>query len=465
MSNSGFRGFADFANSSGSTTAAVLAAARSKKVQQPSSADNKSKSIRPSPIYTGSDQRLIVLFRKIGQKRDATTKIRALDELTATVFSADTEENDFARPEKIASLCHLVFLHETKLGYDNNPSVRAASYKALVVSKAHVPRAWNGLFVGEDGEIPAANTVGMAWAAKGDPFSEVVKSATEFIKLLSKDTNMIDSSSKLAILEYSKLVIGCKRSSALQDVINPVSASFSSNCEQPSGKDKKKGGKAAQKNAEATAALAEIEREEIEERFERVVLSVLFGLGSLIEYQPEIDSEKYSSIQAFPDSNSITRLMSSSRGSFRRESYKLAGIFCQHAQSLVLPNSNTSHAVISLATMIPNLVSSEKESSNYVSLLELVLSYLSLFGKEDANASPWGAMDASLFVKSLSKALRKACYCAPATAWGQMILPIVASLPLGEDADNPLPLVLVESLVSKVLVLLTPNIFLVIRLI
>ena len=367
--------------------------------------------------------------------------------------------DDFTRPEKIASLCHLVFLHETKLGYDNNPSVRAGSYKALVASKAHVPKAWNGLFVGdEDGEISAAaNTVGMAWAAaKGDPFSEVVKSATEFITLLSNDMKMIDGSIKMAILKYSKLVIGCKRSSALQDVINPVSTSFSTNVEQSSNKDKKKGGKAAQKNAEATAALAEMEREEMEERFERVMLSVLIGLGSLIEYQPEKDSEQYASIESFPDPASITRLMSSSRGSFRRESYKLAGRFCQHAQSLVLPNSNASQALIPLATIIPNLISAEKDSSNFVPLLELVLSYLSLFGKERANANPWEAMDASAFVKSLCKALRKACCCAPAAVWGEMILPIVASLPLGEDEDVPLPLVAVESLVSDLYESLTP---------
>jgi hypothetical protein len=130
---SGFRGFADFskddfASTSGSTTAAAtLARVRqtdSKKNSSLSDSENRSDSprsnVRPSPIYTGSDARLLVLFRKIGQKRDSATKIRALEELSQCVFPPIVTETangeDFSRHEKIAALCHLVFLHETKLG-------------------------------------------------------------------------------------------------------------------------------------------------------------------------------------------------------------------------------------------------------------------------------------------------------------------------------------------------------------
>ena len=166
MSNtSGFQGFAafakpDFASTSGSTTAAAtLAAARASKAKKQAAANdgkkgsnNNTNNNAPSPIYTGSDQRLIVLFRKIGQKRDPITKVRALEELTTVVYppnsndgKANKEEassSSFTRPEKIAALSHLTYLHETKLGYDNNPSVRAASYKALTAAKVHVPMGW-----------------------------------------------------------------------------------------------------------------------------------------------------------------------------------------------------------------------------------------------------------------------------------------------------------------------------------
>ena len=129
---SGFSGFAEFAKadfSSTSTTAAATFARRrqaaSKKNSSTSSDGHRSEKSRnkfqPSPIYAGSDVRLIVLFRKIGQKRDPLTKVRALEELIQSVFppiSKETSSNkeDFPRPEKIAALCHLAFLHETKLG-------------------------------------------------------------------------------------------------------------------------------------------------------------------------------------------------------------------------------------------------------------------------------------------------------------------------------------------------------------
>ncbi len=129
---SGFSGFAEFAKADfASTTAAATLARRrqaeSKKNSSVGEDDNRSdksrNKFRPSPIYTGSDARLIVLFRKIGQKRDPATKVRALEELSQCVFppiskkTASSDAEDLPRPEKIAALCHLVFLHETKLGW------------------------------------------------------------------------------------------------------------------------------------------------------------------------------------------------------------------------------------------------------------------------------------------------------------------------------------------------------------
>lgn len=125
---SGFSGFAEFAKADSftSTTAAATLARRrqaeSKKNSSTGDGANRRNKFRPSPIYTGSDTRLIVLFRKIGQKRDPATKVRALEELSQCVFppiskeTASSDASEFSRPEKIAALCHLAFLHETKLG-------------------------------------------------------------------------------------------------------------------------------------------------------------------------------------------------------------------------------------------------------------------------------------------------------------------------------------------------------------
>ena len=116
-----------------------------------------------------------------------------------------------------------------------------------------------------------------------------------------------------------------------------------------------------------------------------------------------------------------------------------------------------------LGKLIPDLLASEREPTNFASLLEMVLSYMIAVAEArkketvaDADTDPperdddgaWvrGAsdrdggsvdggergdnyMDPSAFVKSLCRALRKGCHGAPACDWGPVILPIVALLP------------------------------------
>ena len=608
MSNtSGVQGFAafakpDFASNSGSTTAAAtLAAARASKAkkqaaattakQQQSKVKNNGGSTNngtatsntttsPSPIYTGSDQRLTVLFRKIGQKRDPITKVRALEELTTVVYPPQHQNNNgigntngndngaddkaikpaadeqlsFTRPEKIAALSHLTYLHETKLGYDNNSSVRAASYKALTAARCHVPKAWNSLFPcsssdnnekGEgDGDDTLRMTVGMAWgASRGDPASEVSRNAGAFVTALLEsassskataaadaanddddDDTMTDaaksSSSGLAsaneimkpgkalqrtICHYSKIILGCKRPSTLQEVIHPSSLSTPSG----SGANNNVGGKGSKKNKQkksnaastttsnaggsggatttTTTTMSEVEREEMEERYERVILSVLAGLGHLLECCPEdsfsSDTGMYSNMVCFPEASSITRLSAgTSRGSFRRGAYECIMKMCQFAPSLVVVaaspsspsppssfNSNNGVVIIALGTLLPNILTSEKDPNNFGGLFELILSYLAATTKiKNSNSKnsggAWNEMDAASFTKSLNKVLRRACYGSAANTWGPTILPIVASLPaypkkeevvdgdnkmqVEEENKDPLPLLVVSSLVS-----------------
>lgn len=565
MSNpGGFRGFADFASpsfaaSSGSTTsAATLAAARAAKQKQQEKNDEGGNSninpggrgsktrtnIRPSPIYTGSDARLIVLFRKIGQKRDPATKSRALEDLVSAVFPNKDEIDqakekgeidgdaaaiveEFSRPEKIASLCHLVFLHETKLGYDNNASVRSGSYMALTAAKYHVPKAWNGLFLvdKDDGNCDAttgseprvataSTTVGMAWgASKGDPSGEVAKSALAFMNevIVAEQENGRDESPsdfkmnetisgnetpppgkgvQMAVLKYSKSILRCKRASSLQEVINPVSptiisGSVSGNSigggKAPGKSKKNKPPGGIQEASESATSISETEREEMEERYERVVLSVLCGLGWMISCRPEIggntetyapdQSFRYSENQCFPEASSIVRLMQSSRGSFRREAYALVGKLCQFSRSIVLSghardasSESQNDNILPLGTLLPSVLSAERDPTNFVSLMEMILTYIAAF-RGNGN-DPWEYLDATSFTKSLSKAVRRACYGAPVIVWGPTILPIVASLPRLEVATEPnhvateredrmkeaevrpLPLLVVESLVS-----------------
>ena len=458
---SGFKGFAQFASpdfAGTSTTAAATLARRqagSKKNSSVGGTDDhseklRSSTIRPSPIYTGSDGRLILLFRKIGQKRDPATKVRALDELSQVVFG---DAEDIPRPEKIAALCHLVFLHETKLGYDNNFSVRAGSYKALTASKTHVPKAWMGLFVGDSGGkssgndtvYPASATVGMAWAAsRGDPAADVAKNAAAFIAEIT-GSDVSTSVIKSATCSYANTILSCKRASSLQSVINPKSVQ--STTSGGSSKSVANAGKNKKNRAETSTEINEAEKEELEECYERVVLSVLSGLGWLVQSYPETSTmnQSYVDVDSFPDPTCITRILQSTRGSFRREAYNLVAKLCQFAPSLIISEP----APLEMAPLIPNLLSSEKESTNVSPLLEMILTYFAAFRMEHRDTgTQWQKLDCVAFTKSLSKSLRRACYGAPASAWCPMILPLVASLPRreNENVDSPAPLTVVQSL-------------------
>jgi hypothetical protein len=335
--------------------------------------------------------------------------------------------------------------------YDNNFSVRAGSYKAMTAAKDHVPKAWIGLFVGESGDdtlCPASTTVGMAWiASRGDPAADVAKNAVAFITEITVDET--EAATKVvmeATCKYSKAILTCKRASSLQDVINPTfvpstSSGVSNKSTTNSGKNKKNN------KTENAPDVNESEKEEMEECYERTILSVLSGLGWLVQCYPEnsaTSKQAYVDMECFPDSSSIARILQSSRGSFRREAYNLVGKLCQFAPSLILPESANN---LEMAPLIPNLLSSEKESSNFSPLLEMVLTYFAAFRTEHINVK-WEKLDCAAFTKSLSKSLRRACYGAPASAWCPMILPLVASLPRqeNENVDSPAPLAMVESL-------------------
>ena len=328
--------------------------------------------------------------------------------------------------------------------------MRAGSYKALAASKDHVPKAWMGLFVGEGDDdatfCPAATTVGMAWiASRGDPAAEVAKNAAAFLsEITSNETLASKKAIKEATCKYSQSILCCKRASSLQDVINPTSAQSTSGV---SNKSTANAGKSKKNKLEhAAPVLNETEKEEMEECYERVMLSVLSGLGWLVQCYPEISEseQSYDEMTCFPDSSSIIRILQSSRGSFRREGYNLVGKLCQFAPSLIMSESS---AHLEMAPLIPNLLSSEKESSSFSPLLEMILTYFAAFRNGHISVQ-WKKLDSVAFTKSLNKSLRRACYGAPASSWSPMILPLVASLPRqeNENTDSPAPLTVVESM-------------------
>ena len=516
----GFRGFADFAagNDYRSTTAAAtLAAARAGRQKKGREAGGRgdrpdgsgggrekaagggtgsapATALRPSPVFTGSDRRLSVLFRRIGQKRDPTTKARALAELSRGVYGAkgvgaDAEdgtaslppsESDepFSRPERVASLLHLAYLLETRLGHDNSPAVRAAAFRAAADAREAAPKAWRSLFgCGEDvvgGSGGGSNVeggrpcAGLAWClASGDPAADARGEAARFVRMLDERDDDTDSKSsppsspsapsasvRAAVLSHCGAMLGCRRASALHDLLNPTVASISSSGGDDGGGDKKKGKQQRQQQAESSDGGSGNSAEETEERYERTVLASLAGLDSLLRCSPEVDGEdgraggKTSADYSadFPPGDTVVRLARSTTSpSFRRGAYGLLGTVCQFAPSLVLPPASEcggsetggsegegggekAAAAIPMAGLVPSLISAERDPNNVPSLLEAALTYLAAFKKRSAG-SAWDEMDAAQFARSLSKTLRRACHGADPGRWGPMILPLAASLP------------------------------------
>ena len=211
--------------------------------------------------------------RTAGTDGDEDDDVDDIDKNDVVDVGGGTEEvggnDDYPRSERIAALCHLCHLHETRLGYDDDPAVRASSYGALNASRRAVPGAFVKLFVGSPGNcFRERAVVGMAWGAhSGDASTDAMRNAGEFVSYLlmsggGRTTRRVDdddggdgdgggggdvdddgvvlipssapstvhlpSSFVKAICSYSIDVLACRRPSALGDYVDRRPSSTSS---------------------------------------------------------------------------------------------------------------------------------------------------------------------------------------------------------------------------------------------
>ena len=122
-----FRGFADYAADPTSTTDAALLAARGRDTNNDTSSSSgqaqQQRILRPSPVYTGNDTRITVLFRKIGRKSDPVTRIRGLEELVREVYpppsslgkgSLGEGNNEGGGGSRSRDYCHYFLLYASR---------------------------------------------------------------------------------------------------------------------------------------------------------------------------------------------------------------------------------------------------------------------------------------------------------------------------------------------------------------
>ena len=138
-----------------------------------------------SPVYTGNDAILSVLFPKIGQKRDSKTKWKALFDLKDFLENSDNNKN---KKTKAEALSHFLYLYKTKLAYDNSSKVRAVCIQICTVVSKVIPKAWNNLVVNVSNvssvgasENENVEILGMIVCSIADPSLDVRTASIAFI--------------------------------------------------------------------------------------------------------------------------------------------------------------------------------------------------------------------------------------------------------------------------------------------
>lgn len=201
-----------------------------------------STSLKTSPVYTGSDTQLSLVFKRITQKRDAVTKARALNELQVYF------EQDNTRKEQVAALSHLVYVYHSKINYDDASSVRAAALSCMSAACQRLPKAWTTLVMEEQPEV-----CGMMWCARADPAAEVRVVAEE-----------CKGASQEGVIQYVTRILGYDRPRSMHDAL------FARKQETDPP-----------------------DRDELDERYERVVGIALGGMNLWVQAHPETDNTRY----------------------------------------------------------------------------------------------------------------------------------------------------------------------------
>ena len=339
-----------------------------------------SKTMALQPIYTGDNNELSLIFQRIGQKRDATTKVKALNELLA-FFADDSEQAN--KKQKAEALSHFCYLFHTKLFYDNATSIRAASVSCLKEAAVKVPKAWINLTTKVQPEI-----AGMAFCLQGDPASEVRAAATSFWDTIggyetTDACNNLKSAFDVGVSGLVTRILTYGRPSAMHEALF------------------------AKKNE---SKLSEAQTEELEEKFERIVGTIVRGFQRWLSIPHEESSE------VAVDSKLLWKHLSSNKSSIRRNAYELLVLCCQNAQYLVNPDK--------IEKQLAQNLSSEKDPSVIPIMIETVLAFLSFLPNDERQ----GVVEAS-FVKPVMKLLKRGCYGAPASKWAPAILAFVAMPP------------------------------------
>jgi hypothetical protein len=438
---------------------------------------------------------LIQIFKRT-LKKDSTTKSRALAELANYAFpcSALDEplETKLSKSEQIQVFCHFYFLFVNKLIHDNNASVRNETLRVFGNATLHVPKACNGLLRqnistscayqsatggGENNVGSIGNAIGWIYFFQSSQAVEEVKTAKRSWKLLLETLEKFqdeedgkDSSLKAFIIPSivchgESILHSSSRAVTLANALSVTSKSL----QLKQGEQSRKGVKQqsdSNKDNSGTSNLDDSEKEAMEERYDRVVLLTLRAMESLFREFNEATLDSCSYLDVMLDPSVLWKHLNSQKSSFRRATFTLLSCVAQNVPTLMHKGTEDRQPKGSevkqsnLSKQLMNILSSERDPANFTPMFEMLLLYIVSFqkyhGKVDVawevNASSshrhCPGLDATNFVKTLSKILRRACYGSPSLEWTPTMLPILATL---QSSENQLHIL--SSLVSSIILI------------
>ena len=408
-----FIGFGAFANLSigtlptTATTATTAATTATTATTIPTTSTSTVFSL--SPVYTGSDEECTILFPRIGQKRDAITKTKALGELS-DYFQKDNIE----KKQQVEALRHWAYLYHSKLHYDSVSSVRAASVICFQSALARIPKAWNHLVQDAEPEI-----LGMLICSQADPAAEVRQAATPFVAQLFQQQSNLDASTGVwkyvqRILSYGRPMIMYQalfaRKAKTSTVIATTTTTTTTTTKASSEKKKSSDNQSAVKSGDHSS-LSSAQLEELEERFERIVGTTLSGFQIWL-----VTNVNNSTISNHGESvDFLFKYMASPKAQLRRKTYSLIATCCQKAPLLLSEK---------IQQQLATSVSSEKEASNLPTLLETLLAYLAHVVPDDDRPERLS----KVYWKPLSKLFQRGVYGASASQWAPTLLPFLAMM-------------------------------------
>uniref|UniRef100_A0A7S3Q3Y5 E3 ubiquitin-protein ligase listerin n=1 Tax=Chaetoceros debilis TaxID=122233 RepID=A0A7S3Q3Y5_9STRA len=451
-SSSKFTGFSAFAShTSAASTAVQLSHVKTSKLAERDTVASRSK-LRPMPLFTGKNSELIQTFKRIS-KKDYITKTRAVSDISSYAYpcNADGEPCDstISKPEQIAAFSHFFFLFRNKLIHDNNPSVRIGAMNVVASAMAHIPKACNILFrldAENEREIGAiGNVIGWIYSSQSSQINEEAKIASRTWEALCSllkdcDERPIEPLVKKCIVEHVESIL--QFSSRASNLAAALSVKRKDS-QQKNNDNGKKGGELRSKIS--TLSMSESDKEEMEERFDRVLLVTLRAMECIIQEFPETKSNSNLKEHAdgdtaegfyhlFSNKSILWKHLNSGRAIFRRATFALVSRIAQDAVSLIHQTE------VNLSSLLLNVLSSERDPANFVAMFEMILLFISSFrphgismawetSKDHNSMKCCPGINVDGFMKSFAKVLRRACYGSPSNFWAPIMLPILALLP------------------------------------